>query len=50
MVVDTIEVLTLGSSDAISQLRSEVTIGKNNWTAILLNNPVHMMRLEGKIR
>lgn len=50
MVVDTIEVLTFGSGDAISLLRTEVNVGKNNFTAILLNNPMYMMKLVGKIK
>jgi len=50
MVVDTIDVLTFSSDDAISQLRGEVKVEKNNWTTLLLNNPMCMMRIEGKIK
>jgi hypothetical protein len=50
VAVDTIEVLTFSSGDAVSQLRSEVKVGKNNLKAILLNNPMHMMKREGKIK
>ena len=47
-MVDTIEVLTFGSGDAISQLRAEVNVGKNNFTANLLSNPMYMIKLEEK--
>jgi len=50
MLVDTMEVLTFGSGDAISQLQSEVKVGKNNLTAILLNNPMCVTKVEGKIK
>jgi hypothetical protein len=50
MVVDTIEVSTFVSGDVIRQLRTEVKVGKNNFTAILLNNPMYMTKLEGKIK